>query len=507
LPSTTLAYHEATKHTVEKLYAQPHTLDWANMPDPFRHYEGVPVLDLPADPPAPSLPMLQVLDGAAGDALCSEGAAFLSSLLFHSAAVSATKVVPSTGYRYALRVNPSSGNLHPTEFHFAARGLAGWPDGLYHYRASSHMAEQRQAGGDAVRALLDLAPAPWFRDSPLVFALTTIAWREAWKYRSRAYRYCLHDAGHAWASLALAARALGAEAFAFGHFADGAVSESLGVADEWPMLLVALRGPGIPTRQRPAEPRQWTGGVANVLSPATVPYPAIDEAHDATCLNEVSPVAQVSPAQAREGEIALAPLASSDRPFAAAVRQRRSALDFEGGAKTISFEMFSKLLDAALRPFAADFEGDLFGMAPARYITLYAYVHRVDDLDAGVYRVCGVTRTLHRMRLGDQRLMAAGLSLGQDLAGNSCVTFSMAASMEHALADHGERGYRYVFFEAGHIGQRLYLASEAMGFRSTGIGAFYDDSVHRYLDLDGERDQVVYHFACGFAVHDPRLSA
>jgi hypothetical protein len=70
--------------------------------------------------------------------------AFLSQLLFYSAAISASK--RSTGYKYALRVNPSSGNLHPTEFHFLARGLKHWPDGLYHYRPSSHMAEQRATG-------------------------------------------------------------------------------------------------------------------------------------------------------------------------------------------------------------------------------------------------------------------------------------------------------------------------------------------------------------------------
>jgi len=46
-------YHEFTKHSVESLRRTRRYLDWANMPDPFRHYEGVPILDLPADPPTP----------------------------------------------------------------------------------------------------------------------------------------------------------------------------------------------------------------------------------------------------------------------------------------------------------------------------------------------------------------------------------------------------------------------------------------------------------------------
>ena len=91
-------YHESTKHTAESLNRTRHVLDWENMPEPFRHYEGVPVLDLPADPPAPQVPALGLLGGARAAALEMDGPAFLSQLLFHSAAISASKKVPSTGY-------------------------------------------------------------------------------------------------------------------------------------------------------------------------------------------------------------------------------------------------------------------------------------------------------------------------------------------------------------------------------------------------------------------------
>ena len=104
-----------------------------------------------------------------------------------------------------------------------------------------------------------------------------------------------------------------------------------------------------------------------------------------------------------------------------------------------------------------------------------------------------------------QRVQAAGLSLGQDLAGNACVAFSMIGDIERAVRAHGDRGYRYVHFEAGAIGHRLYLAAEALGLGGTGIGAFYDDEVHEYLNLAPEQGQVVYHFAIGYPVPDPRL--
>ena len=154
--------------------------------------------------------------------------------MFHSASISAIKKAASGAY--ALRVNPSSGNLHPTEFHFCTRGLVDWPDGLYHYRPSSHMAEQR-AIGDFVAKLIGTA-------APLVFVLTTIVWREAWKYRDRAYRYCLHDIGHGWQALTLAARAMGCESFTLGNFTDDEVSDCCLLSeDEWPMLIVTLQGP------------------------------------------------------------------------------------------------------------------------------------------------------------------------------------------------------------------------------------------------------------------------
>jgi SagB-type dehydrogenase family enzyme len=417
------------------------------MPDPFRHYEGVPVMDLPADPK-------QSVDWMD----------FLSSLLFNSASISATKQTIS-GQRYALRVNPSSGNLHPTEFHMAC------PNGLYHYRVSSHMLEQRAAGDYG----------------PLKFLLTTIAWREAWKYQSRAYRYCLHDVGHAWQSLALAAQAMGCETAAVGIFDDDSVASSLGLADdEWPMLLVEIRGaPEWPA----AASREWFGGIPNGLSTEVIRYPLIEEMHAAT---KKVVAGEMAGWQAK----APAPLFSKVGEIA---RRRRSALDFRGGTESISNDQLRTLLDLAMGPLQSDFYD-------AGYIQLYLYVHRVRDVAPGVYKYLREEARLELLKSGDQRVMAAALSLGQDLAGNSCVAFSMIGDLERAADLHGDRGYRYVHFQAGAIGQRLYLAAESLGFQSTGIGAFFDDSVNEYLGIAPESGrQVVYHFACGYAVPDDRI--
>ena len=492
-------YHESTKHSVESLRRTPHILDWANMPDPFRHYEGVPVLDLPADPPAPETPALYVLDGVSGATTAGDGPTFLSQLLFYSAAISASKRVPSTGYRYSLRVNPSSGNLHPTEFHFLTRGLKEWPDGLYHYRPSAHMAEQRALG--------DLEMKLACSSAPIVFVLTSIAWREVWKYRDRAYRYCLHDIGHAWQALALAARAIGCDSFATGHFADDEIAQLCRLhEDEWPMLIVELRGASIPVRKPDACEMVWYGRQANQISTETPVYSSIDGIQAATKLSNRKSriISAAESAPTGSGDIKLPPPASlpvsTGRPFGAVARMRRSALDFLGGMQSMSLAQLSSILAVATEPFSADFAG-------ARFIQLYLYAHRVAALQPGVYRFWPERAELEQIRSGDQRVAAAGLSLGQELAGNACVAFSMVGDLERAARAHGDRGYRYVHFEAGGIGHRMYLAAEALGLGATGIGAFYDEEVHRYLNLTPEQGQVVYHFAIGYPVPDPRLQA
>jgi SagB-type dehydrogenase family enzyme len=464
------------------------------MPDPFRHYQGVPVLDLPADPPEPEIAALEVLRGGIGPSGAADGAAFLSQLLFYSASISATKRVPATGYKYALRVNPSSGNLHPTEFHFTTSGLKEWPNGLYHYRASSHMAEQRALGDFGTK----LAGAP----APAVFLLTTIAWREAWKYRDRAYRYCLHDAGHAWQALALAARSIGCESFAIAHFPDDELAQFCRLSeDEWPMLVVALRGRSIPAIESGVEEAVWFGGHANRLSNEQVPYPIIDSIHAATKLaSSPGRIAHTELLPAGSGEIKLPQPAFSARTFGEVVRTRRSALDFQGGTASMSLAQLSAILGATAQPLFADF-------ASSRFVQLYLYAHRVGDLESGVYRHWPERGELEKIRSGDQRVAAAGLSLGQELAGNACVAFSMIADLDRATRINGDRGYRYAHFEAGAIGHRMYLAAEALGLQATGIGAFFDDEVHRYLGLEPTQGQVVYHFAIGHAVRDPRLEA
>ena len=493
-------YHQTTKHTYHSVRANARNLDWHNQPDPFRNYEGATTIPLS---PVPSFADTGTFAAIAANAenlkLPSEDLVelgknlqpdltWLSRLLWHSMAVSAWKKIPGTGGRYSLRVNPSSGNLHPTETYVAVRGFSGMDAGLYHYRADRHILELRSRGA-WTQHLAGALEIPRASESPLIVALTSIFWREAWKYGDRAYRYCCHDLGHAMMSVLLAARALGLAGGAVAHFGDVRLARALGLAqsDESPMAFLVFPAEGSltessPTMQQPLE------GVPNELSAEEVRYEILLGIHASTVLPDPAGLLPraFNPDPGIAGGQARLPDPSRDAPLGSTVRRRRSALDFDPGTPSLPRDELEQLLDFATRDWRADWRGNFSGdskpvQSGADFVMLYLYVHRVSGCEPGVYRWDQVNRKLELLHAGNVQRVAAFLSLEQALAGNSCFTVSMIADLVEAARVFGNRGYRYVHFEAGSIGQRLYVGAEALGWNATGIGAFYDDDVHRYL--------------------------
>jgi SagB-type dehydrogenase family enzyme len=503
-------YHHATKHSYESVRTNARFLDWHNQPDPFRSYEGAPLITLPAEPGFPEAGTFATIAVLAKGPKTATGSksdyreetqlevTWLSRLLWHSMAISAWKKIPRTGYRYSLRVNPSSGNLHPTEVHLALVGFTGVDGGLYHYRADRHALELRSRGNWTEHIARALALS-WAAESPLIIGLTSIFWREAWKYGDRAYRYCCHDLGHAMMSLLLAARALGLPGGVVAHFSDLCLTHELGLAesDEAPMAFLVFPLESL-SRRLPAPSREAPAGAPNELSVEEVPYELLNVMHRSTMLPDpVGPLPRISPAKvgSADDQPSLADPAR-DTPLGPTARRRRSALDFDARTPPMERGEVEQLLDFATRDWPADWRGNFCeGMTPVArgidFVTLYLYFHRVRDCEPGVYRWEKSNRRLERLHCGDVERVAAYLSLEQALAGNACFAVSMIADLAAAARVFGSRGYRYVHFEAGAIGQRLYVGAEALGWNSTGIGAFYDDDVHRYLGFLEEGETPV----------------
>ena len=518
-----IAYHDRTKHQPERYANGPGGLDWATQPDPFRRFSGAPVFGLPLaslddTPPAASL------FGAATVTSRPFTLGTVGLFLELSLGLSARKEI--VGSSWYLRMNPSSGNLHPTEGYAVLPALAGLPGGAgaYHYAPRHHALEQRSRWPQ--RAESDAAG--------FHVGLTSITWREAWKYGERAFRYCQHDAGHALGALRFAAAALGWRVQLLPEWDDAQIGRLLGLdraedfADaerETPELLVRVivNQPATAPRSPAADMASEWFGRANRLSQAHVEWPVLEEA---IAVSERL-TGSAKPSGCRDW-VAWPPPSPPACGHSAShlIRQRRSAVDFDG-VTHISRETFLAILDTTL-PRASAPPFDAWPFSPRLHLVLF--VHRVTELEPGLYlwlrapddahalrmafgaqrdweavATSESTAPLYRLDQGDLRDFARTLSCHQDIAADGAFSLGMLARFKPVLRERGAAAYRELFWEAGMIGQALYLAAEAAGVRGTGIGCYFDDVLHRALGLAGHDWQSLYHFTIGGPIEDVRL--
>jgi hypothetical protein len=119
---------------------------------------------------------------------------------------------------------------------------------------------------------------------------------------------------------------------------------------------------------------------------------------------------------------------------------------------------------------------------------------------------CPEQLDLFLLKRGDYRNTSKSVSCGQDIAADGCFSLGMIAEYEEPLELYGPWFYPRLFWEAGVIGQVLYLEAEAAGIRSTGIGCYFDDPMHELLGLKDRKFQDLYHFTIGGPVEDTRLT-
>jgi nitrogenase-associated protein len=511
-----LAYHERTKHRPDRYASGPETLDWTSQPDPFRTFAGSPLVRLPLCAGHMALPFdgTNKPEDRHPPALSLDS---LGALLELSLGLSAWKEYGPD--RWALRCNPSSGNLHPTEAYVIAQGIEGLQDGLYHYASRSHALEQR------CRASAAHPPGLWI-------GLSSIHWREAWKYGERAFRYCQLDIGHALAALRYAAGLLGWQVRLVASCDSPRLASLLGTARdqdyaaaerEEPDLLVQLISPAHP--QALAEPAPWDAaqtqwmGQANILDPYPMyHWPVIDEVASATESHYDAATAVRHPDYPPG-------TSATHLPAAEVIMGRRSAQRFDPKFSMAAAD-FYHLVDSLLP--RSQLPWDIWDYAPAVHPVFF--VHRVEDVPAGLYilvreagaearlraelsdefewqRVegCPADLPLFRLQAGKWQKVARAVSCAQAIAADSSFALGMLAEFEHPIRQDAWR-YRQLHWEAGLLGQVLYLEAETLGLRGTGIGCFLDDAFHELLGLHGQHFQSLYHFTVGRALTDTRIT-
>ena len=552
---TVLRYHHETKHHLSCYARSLGYLDWANQPDPFRRFDGAALVPLPILGPEDE-PLSPGYDDLYHPPTVSSAPVSLRSLsrLFEYAlALSAWKQVGDT--RWALRSNPSSGNLHPTEGYLFIGGLADrtLTDGLYHYAPKEHALERRLA----IREELFTALMKDFPPRSFLMGLSSVHWREVWKYGERAFRYCQHDAGHAIGTIRIAAATLGWNAVVLEGLADQTIEELLGLnrvedfegcEHENPELVMVVwpadaDGGGLADAGRflplhldlgvvhDLTQKRWCGKANRLSADDPVLWEIIDRVTTASrkLSSERTTLELANPVKARctVGKPDHGPSAGQ------IIRQRRSLLACDGET-SISAEVFYRMLSRVMprlerqvsrRPMPWD------GIPWDPTIHLALFVHRVVDVPPGLYMLprspvkmetfpsvmrkdfswktpprCPAHLPLKLLRAGDTRAVATRVSCHQEIAGEGAFALSMIAEFEPVLRRQGPWSYQRMFWETGVIGQVLYLEAEAAGIRATGIGCFFDDSVHDILGLPDATFQSLYHFTIGGPVDDPRLT-
>lgn len=515
-----LAYHARTKHSLERYAAGPETLDWDAQPNPFREFANSARTPLPlmADQVATRFAQIYAPDEVPPVPLTL---ASVSTLLELSVGLSAWKAYGPD--RWALRCNPSSGNLHPTEAYTFCSNVPGLDDGLHHYLSRDHALEQRCRATKSPGA-----PAR------LWIGLSSVHWREAWKYGERAFRYCQLDIGHALGAFRYAAGALGWTAKVVDGMGSGALATLMGLnrAEDFsgaemedPELLIAIdpdprtisdREDGAHSISVP-NGSQWSGR-ANLLDPHPL--------YRWSVIDQVSRATHGCNTSAPSAPVPYPPLhRTSEARAADVILGRRSAQRFDTKFK-MSADVFYRLLDTLLaRPIAP---WDVWGFAPC--IHPIFFIHRVEGLESGLYalpRHPAAAQSLRaalrpdfewrtaentpahlpffRLIATDCRAIAKTVSCHQAIASDSCFSLSMLCEFEPIVEPNAWR-YRQLHWEAGLLGHVLYLEAEAAGLRGTGIGCYFDDSLHNLLGMKTTQFQALYHFTIGRPLTDDRIT-
>jgi SagB-type dehydrogenase family enzyme len=528
-----VAYHQRTKHHLRAYARSLGYLDWANQPNPFRSFAEAPRLPLrhPHD-----------LDSPSYDALFTGGVPAqpvnhptISQLFYDALALSAWKEA-TPGNRWSLRVNPSSGDLHPTEGYLIigpSQGL-GNSSAVYHYTPYAHALEQRVAlTAPEWEEIVSQLPRGAF-----LIGLTSIYWRESWKYGERAFRYCHHDVGHAIGTIALAAAVLGWRVALLNGPATEEVDILLGChqqqgieAEHADCLLAISPGPeiAVTTLLLPVallERLQHTpfAGHPNRLSREHYEWPIINNVAAATRYPRQDD-------EQRPGVTADVPMHEPDgtnrkvfaRPL---IHRRRSAVAMDGQTWIDEASFYGIL--KRVTPTVSPFPYAVLRWRPR--LSLALLVHRVQGVRPGLYLLirhpshqdslhsrlktgflwqkparCPRELGFYLLAEGDVQKVAHVISCHQDIAADGVFSLGMLAQFEQSL-EEGAWMYPRLFWEAGLIGQVLYLEAEAAGIRATGIGCFFDDAMHDLLGISDRSWQSLYHFTLGGAVDDPRLT-
>jgi SagB-type dehydrogenase family enzyme len=500
------SYHDATKHSYASIRANPHFLDFANQPLPFKIYPALEPSRLPSEVRQTGIAALSAIaEQVPAQTNGTVDLTALAQLLHLSAGITRHRKYP--GGEIFFRAAACTGALYEVELYLICGDLADLQAGVYHFAPAEFGLRQLRAG-DYRGVLVEATGGdPAIAHAPLIIVCTCTYWRNAWKYQARTYRHFGWDNGTLLANLLAVATALGLPAKVVCGFVDATVNGLLDVdfQREVAFSLVALghdSGPSAQTAPQVSGKISPLGLETVPLSRHEVDYPLMREMHAASSLyspEEVatwrgrSPLTNLPPPTGPL--VPLQPLSDAEMPrdpIEQVILRRGSSRKF---ARTpITLAQLSTLLDRASRGVPADFLEPM----GSHLNHLYLIVHAVEGLDSGAYVFHRDRGMLECLRQGNFRDEAGYLGLEQQLPADAAVDIFFLADLRPIFERFGNRGYRAVQLEAGILGGKLYLAAYAQRMGATGL-TFYDDEVTQFFCPHAEGKAAIFLVAVGNA--------
>ena len=489
-------YHQRTKYDPETIASKSQGLDWSQQPSSYKEYKIGTTYDLK--------PYLQ----STKKDVDSHWWQRLSLFLLCSYGLTAR--VQTMGEPMYLRAAPSAGGLYPAEIYLVSRGNNLLPAGLYNYQVKDHTLIHFWANDvwQNIQIACFMHPALMVADITLI--TTAVFYRSAWRYQDRAYRRIFLDTGHLLGNIELAGSMNGFRPYLIGGFIDRSIDELLYLNSEQEGAVTIIPIVDLDAHPDPIMP-SFPAGLPSRIN---LEYPALPDGQLLKYCHQMTEMTHFRPLPANPSDVD--PVELDDKynfPFCLKISTKTSPIDWQDNlplsgledtilkrrstraytGEKLTLNELTAILDFTYHPQHyvdqhLDPNPDYFDL---NLIETFIAVSGVEGLEEGCYYYAPKAQELRQIRFKNFRTELHYLCLGQELGRDAGAVIFHTADLQMAVQKHGDRVYRYLHLDAGHLGQRLNLAAIRLDLGVSGIAGFFDDRVNEVLGIP-EDEAVLY---------------
>ncbi|WP_408009876.1 SagB family peptide dehydrogenase [Pseudalkalibacillus sp. A8] len=467
-------------------------IDWEDAPLPYKLYRDLPTIPLSTGPP------LTEPDGKT-----EVSRETIGQFLWHAyglSQLSESIYMDSSDLLQQLRrFVPSGGGLYPNEVYVYLK-VEGLADGVYHFDAAHHRLVMLREGNYDSYLNQSLGERCDVKNSFGAVFVTTMFWKNFFKYNNFAYRLQGLDAGALIGQLLELGKRFGYSSYVFFQFLDRAVNHLLGVNGEEESVYAVIplslepeielsEGKSAITAEElinfmPKLETDHFNRSKNILD-----YPLITQMNEAAMIDSTRCFSTLKSTETVKDERQNIYLPQNDRldyDFTTVCRKRYSP-DMDFAMKNITKQELSILLQEAAMDFV--YKSDA-GDSDDR-IELYGCFYNVEDIPNGAYRYDSVNHFLELIQPGDLRLrLQSGMTAHNVNLYQVRICLHIVGSADHLKEDLGYRGYRIQQMKAGMLMQRLLLGASALdmgGHPLLGFDVATSDAIYK---LDGKSSLI-----------------